>query len=94
MNTNSKISLELKVEEANMLIEALLFSSSVNVGADWNESNITKMFNLSKKIKDKVKEPNLKHIVFFKEDNYEDKWTEKLFEHYQNNLNVIDLQNA
>jgi hypothetical protein len=94
MNTNKKISLDLKEDEVNMLIEALLFSSSVNVGANWNESTLTKMFNLSKKIKKSIEAPKLEHIVFYKEDNYEDKLTPNIVEQYGDSLKMIELQNA
>jgi hypothetical protein len=40
MKTSSTVNLELKQEEANTLLEALLFASSVNVGANWCEKDI------------------------------------------------------
>jgi hypothetical protein len=96
MNKSSKdLTLSLSKKEINMLIEALLFSTSVNVGADWDEENIDNMIFLSKKLKTQLNDNSkLEHIVFYKEENYEDKWTQSVFDFFKNNLNVIELQQA
>lgn len=95
MKTSSTVTLELKQDEANMLLEALLFASSVNVGADWTEKDINKMVSLSKKLKRQLNgSTNLENIVFYQEDNYEDKWTQSVFNFFKRDLNIIPLQQA
>lgn len=95
MKTSSTVTLELKQDEANMLLEALLFASSVNVGADWTEKDITKMVSLSKRLKRQLNgSTNLENIVFYQEDNYEDKWTQSVFNFFKRDLNIIPLQQA
>ena len=95
MKNSSTVTLELKQEEANMLLEALLFASSVNVGADWSERDINKMVSLSKKLKIQLNgSTNLKNIVFYQEENYEDSWTQSVFNFFKDNLNVVPLQQA
>jgi hypothetical protein len=95
MKNSSTITLELKQEEANMVIEALLFASSVNVGANWNEKDINKMVSLSKKVKTELNgSTKLNNIVFYQEDNYEDDWTQSVFNFFKDNLNVVPLQQA
>ena len=95
MKTSSTVTLDLKQDEANMLLEALLFASSVNVGADWTEKDITKMVFLSKKLKRQLNgSTNLENIVFYQEDNYEDKWTQSVFNFFKRDLNIIPLQQA
>lgn len=95
MKNSSTITLELKHEEANAVLEALLFASSVNVGADWSEKDITKMVNLSKKLKKELNgNTKLDKIVFYQEENYEDKWTQSVFNFFKDDLNVISLQQA
>lgn len=95
MKTSSTVTLELKQDEANMLLEALLFASSVNVGADWDEKNINKMVSLSKKLKRQLNgSTNLQNIVFYQEENYEDDWTQSVFNFFKKDLNVIPLQQA
>ena len=92
---SSTVTLELKQEEANILLEALLFATSVNVGADWTEKNINKMVFLSKKLKRQLNgSTKLDNIVFYKEDNYEDKWTQSVFNFFRKDLNIIPLQQA
>jgi hypothetical protein len=95
MKNSSTLTLELKHEEANMIIEALLFASSVNVGADWKEKDINKMISLSKKVKTELNgSTKLNNIVFYQEENYEDDWTQSVFNFFKNDLNVVSLQQA
>lgn len=89
------MTLEIKQEEVNILLEALLFASSVNVGADWSEKDINKMVNLSRKLKKQLNgNTKLDKIVFYKEENYEDNWTQGLFKTFEKELTVIPLQQA
>jgi hypothetical protein len=95
MKNSSTITLELKQDEANMVIEALLFASSVNVGADWDEKDINKMIFLSKKVKTELNgSTKLNNIVFYQEENYEDDWTQSVFNFFKDDLNVVPLQQA
>lgn len=95
MKHSSTVTLELKQDEANTLLEALLFASSVNVGADWTEKDITKMVSLSKKLKRQLNgSTNLENIVFYQEENYEDKWTQSVFNFFKRDLNIVPLQQA
>lgn len=95
MKNSSTVTLELKQDEANMLLEALLFASSVNVGADWTEKDINKMVSLSKKLKRSLNGlTKLDNIVFYQEENYEDSWTQTVFNFFKKDLNIIPLQQA
>jgi hypothetical protein len=95
MKNSSTVTLEIKQDEANMLLEALLFASSVNVGADWTEKDINKMVSLSKKLKNQLNgSTKLNNIVFYQEENYEDSWTQSVFNFFKNDLTVIPLQQA
>ena len=95
MKTSSTVTLDLKQEEANTLLEALLFASSINVGANWSERDINKMVTLSKKLKQQLNgSTKLDRIVFYEEENYEDKWTQDVFNFFRGDLNIIPLQQA
>jgi hypothetical protein len=95
MKTSSTVTLDLKQEEANTLLEALLFASSINVGANWSEKDINKMVILSKKLKNQLNGcTKLDHIVFYEEENYEDKWTQDVFNFFKGDLNIVPLQQA
>jgi|GEM_PF-6645673 len=95
MKTSSTVTLDLKQEEANTLLEALLFASSINVGANWSERDINKMVTLSKKLKQQLNgSTKLDHIVFYEEENYEDKWSQDVFNFFRDNLNIVPLQQA
>jgi hypothetical protein len=95
MKNSSTVTLEIKQDEANMLLEALLFASSVNVGADWTEKDINKMVSLSKKLKNQLNgSTKLNNIVFYQEENYEDSWTQSVFNFFKNDLTVVPLQQA
>jgi len=95
MKNSSTVTLEIKQDEANMLLEALLFASSVNVGADWTEKDINKMVSLSKKLKNQLNgSTKLSNIVFHQEENYEDSWTQSVFNFFKNDLTVVPRQQA
>ena len=95
MKNSSTVTLELKQDEVNMLLEALLFASSVNVGADWTEKDINKMVSLSKRLKRQLNgSTNLENIVFYQEENYEDSWTQTVFNFFKKDLNIVPLQQA
>ena len=95
MKTSSTVTLDLKEGEDNTLIEALLFASSINVGANWSERDFNKMVTLSKKLKQQLNgSTKLNHIVFYEEENYEDKWTQDVFNFFRDNLNIVPLQQA
>jgi hypothetical protein len=95
MKNSSTVTLEIKQDEANMLLEALLFASSVNVGADWTEKDINKMVSLSKKLRNELNDSTkLNNIVFYQEENYEDSWTQSVFNFFKNDLTVVPLQQA
>lgn len=95
MKTSSTVTLDLKQEEANTLLEALLFASSINVGANWSEKDINKMVTLSKKLKQQLNgSTKLDRIVFYEEENYEDKWTQDVFNFFRGDLNIVPLQQA
>ena len=95
MKNSSTLTLTLKQEEANIIIEALLFASSVNVGAVWKEKDINKMISLSKKVKTELNgSTKLNNIVFYQEENYQDDWTQSVFNFFKEDLNVVSLQHA
>jgi hypothetical protein len=92
---SSTVNLDLKQNEANIILEALLFASSVNVGANWDKKDINEMIDLSKKVKHELNgSTKLDRIVFYKEKNYEDRWTQTVFDFFGKDLNIVDLQEA
>lgn len=91
----SSVDLTLTEQQVNLIIEALLFSSSVNIGADWGETDFTSMLNTAEELKKACKNKiELDKVVFYKEENYEDNWTEKLFNSFKKHLKILDLAKA
>jgi uncharacterized protein YpuA (DUF1002 family) len=91
---NSSVNLTLTEQQVNLIIESLLFSSSVNIGAEWNETDLTSMIDTAKSLKEVSSNIELDKLVFYKEDNYEDKWTKDLLKYFKKNLKTLDLQKA
>jgi hypothetical protein len=82
-------------DELNLITESLLFSSSVNICADWDENSITSMLELAKKIKKHTKtDTDLKNIYFLEEENYEEKWTGDIIKNFKGKIRVLDLSKA
>lgn len=93
-NSNSSITLSLTEQQVNLIIESLLFSSSVNIGAEWDENDLVSMIDTAKALKQTNPKIELNKLVFYKEENYEDKWTKDLLKSFKKNLKTLDLQKA
>ena len=92
---SSSVNITLDSSQVNLLIEALLFSSSVNIGAEWNETDFSAMISLAKDLKKRCNNNiELNKICFYKEENYEDNWSSDLFKTFKKNIKVLELQNA
>jgi hypothetical protein len=91
---NDKVNLELQKSELNQIVESLLFASSVSVGADWKEDACNKMFEIAKKIKNVLgSDLKLEHVNFFKEEYYEDSWSENILNEFGDQLEIISFEN-
>jgi hypothetical protein len=93
-NNNSSVTLSLTEQQVNLIIETLLFSSSVNIGAEWDETDLSSMIDTAKELKKISSKIELDKLVFYKEENYEDKWTKDLLKSFKKNLKTLDLQKA
>ena len=89
------ISLTLNTKDLNHIVESLLFASSVSVGANWNIDTCENMVILAKQLKETLSEDlNLKHLNFFKEDCYEDSWSEQILKEFGNDIEIISLEDS
>jgi hypothetical protein len=52
------------------------------------------MIDTAKALKKVSSNIELNILVFYKEDNYEDKWTKDLLKFFKKNLKTLDLQKA
>jgi len=78
-SNNDTVVLELKPDQVNTIIETLLFASSVNICADWRETEIKTMIDLAKSFKKTLKKNiNLQNLTFVEDENLSDSWTEDL----------------
>jgi hypothetical protein len=94
-NDNSSVNLTLDKKKINHLIEALLFSSSVNIGAEWEEKDFTEMIDLAKELKHACKDDvELSKICFYEEQNYEDNWSKDLIKNFKKLIKTLNLEKA
>jgi hypothetical protein len=82
---------KLSKHELNLIVESLLFSSSVNVGADWKEEDYNTMIELASKIETDLTDTEVNNLTFFVEQNYEDKWTVKILDTFKNKIKQLEL---
>jgi len=83
------ITLNLTEQELATTISGLLFSCSVNVVSNCNEEYQTELYDLAKKLKSYKVDIQLPEIQLLKEENYEDKISERLVEDFKQNLKTI-----
>jgi hypothetical protein len=91
-DSNGTISLSKK--ELNLIIETLLFSSSVNIGAEWVSEDYDTMVELAQKFENSIEKSDLKNITFFVEENYNDNWTVKILNTFKGKIKEIELSKA
>lgn len=92
---NEKIAIKLNPKDINYLIESLLFASSVSVGADWKEDSYENMITLAKQLKNTLSSQlKLEHVNFFKEEYYEDSWSEEILKEFGDQLEIISLEDC
>jgi len=93
LNNTSSVNLNLDKNKINRLIEALLFSTSVNIGAEWETNDYTEMLALAKELKHYCNNDiELNKICFYKEENYEDDWSQYLLKNFKKNIKTIKLE--
>jgi len=87
--TATDVPITLASQDINLIIEALLFSASVEIGADWEEPDYYAMVEIAKKLKEimgnKIK---LDNISLFKCLPYDEKQTELIEELFGGQLKV------
>ena len=87
----SKLKIPLKEEDLELIISSLLFSSSVNIVSNTQESYQKSLVDLAIKLKAYKPDLNLKDIQFIEEENYEDQWSKEIFENFKENFETVDL---
>ena len=78
-SSNEIIELSLTKKQCNAILEALLFSSSVDICSDWKEKQSKLAINTVKDINKQLKNDiNLENIYLFKNEQYHDTITEDI----------------
>ena len=89
-----KLQIEFTNEELERVISALLFTSSVSIIGSVDEVRQQQLVELAQKLKTNDPKIKLKFIEFIKEEEYEDLCSEKIYEEFKNNLNVVTFENV
>ena len=71
----------LTEEQLRLITETLLFSSTVDVNANWYYENYEEMFKLALNVRKKYPNILLKNTYIIKEE-YEDEFSEKLLDYF------------
>lgn len=93
-NKKSSVVVSLTEKQISTIVQSLLFSSSVNIGANWNETDYTAMVKLATSLRELHPTLDLDKICFYQEENYEDKWSPSILDSFKEYLNIVELQNA
>lgn len=88
----ANIKTTLKEKELEIIISALLFSSSVNVISNTDTSYQRKLVDLAIKLKELSPEIKLQNVQFIEEENYEDEWSEDILQQFENNMETVNFE--
>lgn len=88
----STVNVTLTKEELETAISGLLFSCSVNVVSNTDLSYQERLLDLAKKLKDFDASVKLNDIQFIQEQDYEDAISERILEHFKNNIEITSFE--
>ena len=85
-NENKKtLSVKLTEKQANLLIESLLFASSVNIGSEWSDADKDCLVNLAVEVKNTLAEDSLalKNLTYYDDEELCEEWTQKIQQNFE-----------
>jgi hypothetical protein len=82
---NKAYSVKLTEKQANLLIETLLFASSVNIGSEWSDDDKTELVDLAVIVKNTIGEGDLslKNLTFYDDEELCEPWTSKIQQNFE-----------
>lgn len=82
---DKKLSVKLSERQANLLIESLLFASSVNIGSEWEDKDKIDLVDLAILVKNAVTDDNLslKNLTFYDDEELCEPWTSTIQQNFE-----------
>jgi hypothetical protein len=77
---SQEYTLNLNQEEIQLILESLLFSSSVDVNADWFLSDHEELLEIAKKVREKYPKIQLKNVYILGDAQKHDEHSEEIVE--------------
>ena len=90
MNNN----ISLSEHEVDTVVSALLFSASVNVVANTDQTFQKELIDTAKRIKSLRPNLKLSNVQFIKEENYEDEYTVDIYNNFKDSMEVTTFENV
>ena len=90
MNNN----ISLSEHEVDTVVSALLFSASVNVIANTDQTFQKELIDTAKRIKSLRPNLKLSNVQFIKEENYEDEYTVDIYNNFKDSMEVTTFENV
>ena len=84
----------LSKKDLEVVIEALLFASTVHIVSDVHEKHCSEQFELAKRLKTLCPDIKLNNVQFLIDENYEEPWTESILNEFKDNMKVVDFKNV
>ena len=84
-----KKNVKLEYSEINKIIETLLFASSINIGADWDEHVNSDFVNLALYLKSCLPEEaiSLRNLTYYVDEGLQEPWSQTV----QQNFNIASF---
>lgn len=99
---SDSITLKLTNNQANLLLQAAIFSCSTDITADWSRDDLTELVSVCKMLDSKIDDIDLSRLQAYtccsKEGEhlstslvFEDSHTNEIMEHFDKCIKVVDL---
>jgi outer membrane receptor for ferrienterochelin and colicin len=93
-DNNNKRMVALSKRELNLIVESLLFASSVSIGAEWKEEDYNDMVKIASSIENNLTDTDIKNLTFFIEENYEDNWSVQILNTFKDKIKKLELSKS
>jgi len=98
---SDNISIKLTNSQANLLVQAAIFSCCTDITADWSNEDLGELVSISKLLESKIDDLDLSRLQAYmfrdKSNNnalvFEDEYSQDVMNYFDKNIKIMDVSN-
>lgn len=96
---SQEITLKLSNRQANLLLQAALFSCTSDITVDWSNDDLRELVEISKLLETEIEDIELDNVQAYTYRDgstdsrlvFEDEWTHDILKHFKNGIKIVDV---